>query len=80
MILFVYSYQTEKSTRHKKLHKLVFVKFNAKIKSKISLNNKDPLAAINDEERVIEWPLPLKKNGAPPLKRDEEVFPREPLI
>jgi len=61
------------------LHNLVFVKFNAKIKSKTSSINRDPLAAIDDEERVTDWLVPPKTNGAPASESDDEVFPGEGL-
>ena len=65
---------------HKKLHNLFFVKFNAKIKNKISSINRDPLAAIDDEKRVTDWLVPPKTNGAPASESDDEVFPEEGLI
>jgi len=47
------------------LYNLVVFKLNAKIKSKISSINRDPLAAIDDEEIIASWLVPLKTNGAP---------------
>ena len=61
------------------MYNLVFIKFKAKIKSKIFLNSRDPLATIDDKKRVSEWLVPPKKNDVPPSKGDDEVFPREPL-
>ena len=57
------------------MHNLVFVKFNTKIKSKTSSINRDPLVAIDDEERVIDWLVPSKTYGAPVSESDDRSFP-----
>ncbi|XP_020260066.1 uncharacterized protein LOC109836551 [Asparagus officinalis] len=67
---------TKKRNRltHKKLHDLVFVKFNAKLKNKHAVPNRDPLTAYDDEERVTEWLLGEEEENS-----DDEVFPGECL-
>ncbi|XP_020264283.1 uncharacterized protein LOC109840163 [Asparagus officinalis] len=67
---------TKKRNRltHKKLHDLVFVKFNAKLKNKHAVPNRDPLTTYDDEERVTEWLLGEEGNNS-----DDEVFPGECL-
>ncbi|XP_020243229.1 uncharacterized protein LOC109821455 [Asparagus officinalis] len=59
---------------HKILHDLVFVKFNAKLKNKHAVIDRDPLTAYDDEERVSEWLLREEGNNS-----DDEVFPGECL-
>ncbi|XP_020249248.1 uncharacterized protein LOC109826637 [Asparagus officinalis] len=67
---------TKKRNRltHKKLHDLVFVKFNAKLKNKDAIIDRDPLTAYDNEERVTEWLLGEEGNNS-----DDEVFPGECL-
>ncbi|XP_020258766.1 uncharacterized protein LOC109835191 [Asparagus officinalis] len=55
---------------NKKLHDLVFVKFNAILKNKHAFGDRDSLSAYDDEERVSEWLLGKEGNDS-----DDEVFP-----
>jgi len=57
----------------KKLHDLVYVKFNARLKNKISIPNLDPLVAYNEKEKITKWLVPVKGNG----KASDEKFSRE---
>ena len=58
---------------------MVFVKFNARLRNKLTLKNRDPLCAYDDEERVTDWLVPPKRNGGPHIDSDDEVFPGEGL-
>src|SRR4051812_33095797 len=61
-----------------KLHDLVYVKFNAKLKHKHANKDRDPLLAYVEEERSSDWLLNLKKTNQDG-DSDDEVFDGETL-
>ena len=58
---------------------MVYVKFNARLKNKFSIKDRDPLAAYNEEEKVPEWLVHQNNIIATHIESDDEVFPGEPL-
>lgn len=54
-----------------KIHDLVFVKFNARLKNKLAIQNRDPLVAYNQEHKITEWLVPNKRNDKPHEAIDE---------
>ena len=69
---------TEKRNRlsPKKLHDLVYVKFNVRLKNKISIPNRDPSVAYNEVENITEWLVPNKENDE---VSNDEIFLGEQL-
>ncbi|KAK8943332.1 hypothetical protein KSP40_PGU005571 [Platanthera guangdongensis] len=64
----------------KRLNDLVFVKFNALLKSKYSETSRDPLAAKNvDSGMVQEWMVNVDPEEDEDEDDDDEVFPGEGL-
>ena len=61
----------------KKLHNLDYVKFNAWLKNKIFIPNRDTLVTYNEKKKITEWLVPDKRNGK---AIDDEDFQGEQLL
>lgn len=64
----------------KRLYNLIFVKLNTRLKNKLSIKDRDPLVAYDDEEEVTEWLVHQKSTNALHVESDDEVFHSEQLI